>query len=331
MASSSICTAAESSSGELGMIDATAGAMNYAANVFSREDDARRTSAADARGQGGLDSAAADMPVRRPRMALRDTLPEGFVPLREVKNMALLGRWTPLDDRMSPCLPARVLAAMQRRYDLGDQEAAAWLKAHAGAYAGDPDAQRVFARVCESGLYRATADLQRAFFWYYRAWLQGDHQSRKGAERLMRSTRISSAAMAEPMLVYPGQWRITAHLSDRLNSTSLFELSADGTAGGCLIGDSVASAGITNDTRAAAGGPCGQPACAASNRDARYHGGWAYDGIGHVLTLIFDESASGARRWRSDCWQIALLGCRVGSICGRDRRSVAYTLECVTS
>jgi TPR repeat protein len=232
---------------------------------------------------------------------------------------------------MSPCLPARVLAAMQRRYYLGDQDAATWLKVHARAYAGDPDAQRVFARVCESGLYRATADLQRAFFWYYRAWLQGDVQAAHDAERLMRSTRISSTAMAEPMLIFPGQWRITANLSDRLNSTSLFELSEDGTASGCLIGDSGAAAAIMNDTRAAVGDPYGQPACALSKHEARYRGGWAYDDIGHVLTVIFDLSESGARRWRRDYWQIELLGCRAGALYGRDRRSVGYTLECITA
>jgi hypothetical protein len=316
----------------MSMIDTAAGAMHYAVNAFSRDDDTRRPGAADAGEQGGLDCAAADMQVvRRPRVAVRDTLPEGYLPVCEVRDMALLGRWTPLDDKMSPCLPARVLAAMQRRYDLGDQDAAAWLKVHARACAGDPDAQRAFARVCENGLYRATADLQRAFFWYYRAWLQGDVQARKDAERLMRSTGISSAAMAEPVLIYPGQWRITAHLSDRLNSTSLFEFSDDGTASGCLIGDSMGSAGMTNDTRAAAGNPCGPRACAASNHDARYHGGWAYDGIGYVLTIIFELSESGARRWRSDCWQIEVRGCRAGSLYGRDRRSVAYTLECLTS
>ncbi len=332
MASSSICAPAGAPSGERSRIGAAADAMNYAANAFSREDDFRRPGAADAREQGEIDSAAADMPaVRRPRVALRDTLPEDFVPLREVRDMALLGRWTPLDDRMSPCLPARVVAAMQRRHDLGDQDAAAWLKVHARAYVGDPDAQRLFARVCESGLYRATADLQRAFFWYYRAWLQGDVQARKDVERLMRSTRISAAAMAEPMLVYPGPWRITAHLSDRLDSTTLFELSEDGTASGCLMADSMATSTSSIDTLAAAGDQCSDPACALSMHEARYRGGWAYDGIGHVLTIIFDESASGARRWRSDCWQIALLGCRAGALCGRDRRSVAYTLECLTT
>lgn len=334
MASSSICASAGAPSGERSMSGTAVDAMNCTANAFSRGDEAHRPSAAAAWEQGAIGVTGAGKPaVWRPRVVQRDTLPKGFVPLHVVRDMALLGRWTPLDDRMSPCLPARVLAAMQRRYDLGDQDAAAWLKIHARAYAGDPNAQRVFARVCESGLHRATADLQRAFFWYYRAWLQGDVEARKDVERLMQSTRISAAAMAEPMLVYSGQWRITAHLSERLNSTTLFELSEDGTASGCLIADSMASVAISNDNdmRDAAGDRCGDPACALSNHEARYRGGWAYDGIGQVLTIIFDDSASGARSWRTDFWQIALLGCRAGALCGRDRRSVAYTLECVTS
>jgi hypothetical protein len=260
-------------------------------------------------------------------LRLRDTLPEGYLPLREVKDLSLLGRWLPLDDRMSPCLPLKVLSAMQRRRELGDPDADAWLELHARAYAGDPDAQRAFGRVCECGLHRASADLQRAFFWYYRAALQGDDEARKNAERLMRSTRISSATMAEPMLVYPGQWLITAQVSERLRSKTLFELAEDGSATGSLVGDGAA---------AECAGPAqsviergGTTSTGASPKNTvRYHGGWAYDGIGNVLTIIFEPTETRARRWRSDNWQIAIFGCGRGFLFGRDRRGVCHILKC---
>ena len=158
--------------------------------------------------------------------------------------MTLLGWWPLLDDRMSACLPARIIAAMQRRSSLGDHDADAWLRMHAQACAGDPEAQRTFGRICENGSYRAAADLQRAFFWYYRAGLQGDVEARRNAERLMhRSQRISPATMAEPQLIYPGQWRITAHLSEHLHSASVFDLASDGSATGSLLGNSRATVG----------------------------------------------------------------------------------------
>ena len=327
MANSSMCASA-GAAGEMNMMDAAAEAIDYAANALSRADDARRSSGTDARGQSRLEFPAGDAPsARRPQMPLREKLPEGYLPIRELRDMALLGRWTPLDDKMSPCRPARVLAAMQRRFDLGDHDAASWLKLHARACAGEPEAQRVFGRVCESGLYRATADLQRAFFWYYRAGLEGDVQALKGAERLMRSTRISSATMAEPMLVYPGRWRISAHLSEQLSSASLFELAEDGTATGCLIGDGGEAVGTSSSIEILPVCACAPQAAASSKAAIRYHGGWAFDGIGNVLTIVFESSNSGSRRWRSDHWQIELLGCRAGYLFGRDRRMVAYTLQ----
>ena len=127
------------------------------------------------------------------------SLPEGYLPLSEVTDMTLLGSWPLLEDRMSPCMPTRIISAMQRRSSLGDREADTWLRMHAQACAGDPDAQRAFGRVCENGSYRTAADLQRAFFWYYRAGLQGDVEARRNAERLMHyAQRISPATMAEP-------------------------------------------------------------------------------------------------------------------------------------
>jgi len=236
-------------------------------------------------------------------------LPDGYRPVREVTEMELMGRWTPLDDAMSPCMPSRIVAAMQRRMSLGDHDAEAWLDLLARANAGDPAAQRALGTVFENGRYRTAADLQRAFFWYYRAGLQGDPQARRDAERLTQTVHISAAAMAEPVLVYPGRWRITVRLAPRFSSTSVFDLAEDGSAAGTLV--------HYGDPESAHAGPPPAP----------YSGGWAYDGYGNVLTVVFESDGASARHWRIDNWQISITGCRPGSLFGRDRHMAAYTLE----
>jgi TPR repeat protein len=315
-------TYAMASGGPVAM-DESAGAMIHAADKYSRGLGARTTGP---RRSGPTDSDADTRPGHE-SASDRGTLPAGFVPVREVKDMALLGWWPLLEDRMSPCFPAKTLAGMQRRSALGDHEAEAWLQMHAQACSGDPEAQRAFGRVCENGSHRVCADLQRAFFWYYRAALQGDVEARMNAERLMqRSPRISPATMAQPLLIYPGRWRFTAHLSQHLRSASVFDLADDGSATGWLLGNSRATLGTLSG---AAGDACGDEASAASrSHKSCYRGGWAFDGIGQVLTVIF-ESEDGERRWRSANWQIELLGCKPGAIFGRDRRMVGYTLEYV--
>lgn len=297
--------------------DEGSGALIHAADKYSRGLGART------RGASGPRAMRQSVPRAPERPGGRAILPEGYVPLREVKDMSLLGRWPLLDDSMSACMPTRIISAMQHRSALGDHEAAAWLELHARACAGDPEAQRAFALVCENGSHRAAADVQRAFFWYYRAGLQGDLEARRNAERLMhQATRIAPATMAEPVLIHPGQWRITAHLSPQLVSASEFDLLEDGSATGLLLGNS----------RATVGTPAAAPDASADESEgnsrphpARYQGGWALDNIGQVLTIVFE--ASGERRWRAASWQIELIGCKPGSLYGRDRRMVGYTLE----
>jgi TPR repeat protein len=214
---------------------------------------------------------------------------------------------------------------MQRRQSLGDLDAEAWLHMHARACSGDAEAQCTFGRMCENGSHRVPADVQRAFFWYYRAGLQGDVEARRNAERLMhRSPRIWPATMAEPQLVYAGQWRITAHLSAHLRSASVFDLASDGSATGWLVGNSRAGVAPSRDAADATGGDASSTLSPA--RRSCYRGGWAFDGIGQVLTIIF-ESEGGERRWRNATWQIEMLGSRPGAIFGCDRKMVGYTLE----
>jgi hypothetical protein len=156
-------------------------------------------------------------------------LPDGFVPLRRVKALALQGRWPTLDDRMPAWLPFQDLVEMSKREHDGDEQAHAWLELYRRAAHGEAAAQREMGHVCETGAFGAGVDVQRAFFWYHRAGLAGDVEAAACAQRLKDSFAIAPAAMEEPALVYAGQWRITRDDLDGKITTALYDLSDDGT------------------------------------------------------------------------------------------------------
>ena len=116
--------------------------------------------------------------------------------------------------------------------------------------------------------------------------------------------------VAEPALVYPGSWRITADLPRAQGSTSFFELSESGAASGWTIGN---------------GGR--HPAAKSAVPDVQYHGQWAYHKASRTLTFDFSASMSAIAGSRSAIWQIELLGCQTGAVYGRDHRMVSYVLE----
>jgi hypothetical protein len=175
--------------------------------------------------QGLADSAQADPP----RYSQGSDLPDGFVPLRRVKALALQGRWATLDDHMPPWLPFQCLVEMAKRDNEGDPEAHAWLELYRCAAQGDVVAQREMGKACETGARGAAIDVQRAFFWYYRAGLAGDSEATECALRLKEAFPIAHAVMEEPALVYEGQWRITRDDLDGKITTGLYELAEDGT------------------------------------------------------------------------------------------------------
>ena len=156
-------------------------------------------------------------------------LPAGFVPLRRVKALALQGRWPVLADRMPAWLPFQSLVEMARRENEGDAEAHAWLELYRRAAQGDAAAQREMGHSCETGASGCAIDVQRAFFWYYRAGLAGDEKAAACATRLQQSFPIDPAAMEDPALVYAGQWRITRDDLDGQITTGVYELDEDGT------------------------------------------------------------------------------------------------------
>jgi len=163
-------------------------------------------------------------PVRGP-----EKLPHGFIPIDAVKSLPMLGRWTPLPDGMPPWLPFHALVEMARREHAGDEHARVWLETYRHAVQGDVAAQAAMGRACEAGDAGLVPDIPRAFFWFYRAALSGDADASDDALRLKEEADIQAAAMAEPSLIYPGQWRWWREEPDRPGTRLIVELAADGT------------------------------------------------------------------------------------------------------
>jgi TPR repeat protein len=158
----------------------------------------------------------------------RETLPHGFVPVDAVRSLPMMGRWSPLPDGMPPWLPFNALVEMARREHAGDEDARAWLELYRHAVQGEVASQAAMARACEAGDAGIDPDIPRAFFWYYRAALAGDVEASESVLRLKEASDIPEAAMAEPALVYPGQWRWWREEPDRPGTRRIVELAADG-------------------------------------------------------------------------------------------------------
>jgi hypothetical protein len=155
-------------------------------------------------------------------------MPHGFVPIDEVKSLPMMGRWSALPDGMPPWLPFQALLEMARREHAGDEGARGWLDLYRHAVQGDVAAQAGMGHACEFGDGGVLPDIARAFFWYYRAALAGHSEASDNALRLKESADIPSAAMEEPSLIYPGQWRWWREEADRPGTRLIVELRADG-------------------------------------------------------------------------------------------------------
>jgi hypothetical protein len=115
MAGSSMRTSLGASLSTLGVPQAATIATEYAANALGCEPGVRSSDSMNGQTPGRIQALFADVRADREqeRVPGPGTLPEGFVPIREAKNMALLGRWPLLDDKMPPCLPLNLLLTMQ--------------------------------------------------------------------------------------------------------------------------------------------------------------------------------------------------------------------------
>jgi TPR repeat protein len=223
-------------------------------------------------------------------------LPEGFIPLREVRSLPLLGRWPLLEDRMPAWLPFDCIVEMTRRNEAGDTEAGKWIDLHRRASEGDPEAQRAMGTVFETGKYGARIDLQRALFWYWRASLSGNPVANMHAMRLKESIDVVPAALEDPVLLYPGQWRIMREDSRGEISTWIVSLLRSG----AFSSRTVMRQSVT--VRA---------------------GTWTYDGTQATLDLAI----AAARGIGAERWEIQLLGAKDPLLFGRDGDRAAYVLQ----
>ena len=327
MAASSTWTSLKLSLGAAGLTEAALAAMDYVADACLREPQAQAGNTA--RDRAELDSTAAGGHARNQETAPAKAggVPEGFVPLPEARHLALLGRWPLLEDGMPACLPMKTLLAMRFRLENGDRDADAWLKLYARAYAGDPEAQRLFGRACENGSYRTPADRQRAYFWYHRAALQNDIEAGFAVERLRHTTRILPAVTAPPSLVYPGLWRITTRTGTHAGVQSLFELAEDGTASGSRIGGGGVAAEIIGNALKPFAAPYSQSLFLPVVQEVGFEGRWAYYDSRTILALDVAASAAGMPAARSERWYMELIACRIGAVFGRNPNGSTYILE----
>jgi TPR repeat protein len=228
---------------------------------------------------------------RAPRAPAHD-IPDGFVALREVKSLPLLGRWPLLDDRMPAWLPFDCLREMARRNDNGDEEAREWIDTHRRAVEGDPGAQLAMAITCETGRHGAAIDLQRALFWYWRASLSGDRRAHENAMRLKESIEVAPGAIGDPALLYPGQWRIMRDDPRTGISTWIVTLLKDG-------------AFMARATARIATGR------------------WTYNTVSAELTLAMIAPTGEVAEY----WDIQLLGAKDPLLFGRDGHRVTYIVQ----
>ena len=150
------------------------------------------------------------------------------MPVDDVKSLPMMGRWNALPDGMPPWLPFHGLLEMAQREHAGDESAREWLDIYRHAVQGDVEAQYRMGRACESGAGSVEPDIARAFFWHYRAALAGHAAASDGALRLKESADIPAAAMEEPSIVYPGQWRWWREEDDRPGTRLIVDLREDG-------------------------------------------------------------------------------------------------------
>lgn len=254
--------------------------------------------------------------VRERVRPVGESLPDGFEPIKDVTALSNLGSWPTLQkDRLPAWWPLKTHAAMSKRGIVGDKEADAWLHAWTGALGGDAGCLREMGEISESGRYGAEIDLDRAFFWYYRAGLAGDAVARRRALELKRRAGIDPATMEDPQLIGPGSWRVVMDNPMQGSTTAIVELARSGTLSGAL--EFFGGAAME-----AAGG-------------ASLEGGWAYDKTRHMLSFEMLSSTRGAPGAETFSARVRILARQTGQVSerrvffGRDEAMAAYYFQSI--
>jgi TPR repeat protein len=176
---------------------------------------------------------------------------------------------------------------------------------------GEPEAQLEMGKVCERGGLGAPVDVQRAFFWYYRAALQENLEGWQNALRLKSAAQIDPATMAEPTFVSDGLWVVLKYDLAQGVTKILFGFEADGTVRGRVL--EVGMRELSGNMFLS----------------LRYKGQWVYDQDQLLLTLQLHTYAEGLYgRGQDERLQIELLGVNdENALFGRDGNRVGYQLR----
>jgi hypothetical protein len=329
---------------QLGLSNAAADAMHHASEADAEE---RADSAKLGQLRSDYQALQANIRAGKERARLAGgSLPDGFVPIKELKALTKLGAWPFLQgDAVPVWWPIRTFAEMGKRSNNGDKDAKAWFSAWNRALSGDAAALREMGEITEKGRYGANIDLDRAFFWYFRAGLAGDTIARTRAVELKRSNEIDPATMDDPHLIAAGNYRITMDNFGQASTTAMveFELAQVGVFGGGTLSGSVesfggAAMGMMNS--AMAGDEELQAFVSSLTQSMVIEGRWTYDPKRYVLSLDMMFSAPTVPGAQSLSAQIQILGRKVVGkeslmggekyiLFGRDKTMAAYYFEYV--
>ena len=318
---------------QLGFSNAAADAMSHASEADAEE---RADSVKQRQMNADYQALQANIRAGKERARLAgDGVPDGFEHVKDIKALPRRGEWPFLQgDLCRIWWPLKTFSAMCKRSQNGDQDAKAWLQLWSQALSGDDRAAlRQMGEITESGRYGAEVDLDRAFFWYYRAGLAGDSVAREHALRLKRSTDIDPATMGEPQFIGPaGNWRITMDNFGQGSTTAIVELDLNGTLSGSVEAFGGPALGMLNN--AMGGDPELQAFVSSLMQSIGVEGRWAYDKKYHILSiemLFSSPTVPGAQTLSA---QVQILGQNVVAkekllvgeriLFGRDKAGAAY-------
>jgi hypothetical protein len=320
MAKSQVWKATANELSQLGLSNAYQDAIDYgaAAEAEERADSTQRE-------RMRADSVALQEDIRvgkeRARMA-GGNLPAGFEPVKNQKNLMKQGKWPALSDGFPGCIfPLHTLAKMGRS---GGSDAKSWTEVWKRALYGDTAALREMGEITEKGTYGADVDSERAFFWYYRAGLNGDKVARQRAMDLKRSTtNISPATMEEPQLIYPGSWLIKMDKFGQAETTNTVDLISDGSLSGSVEGFGGNAWNMMQGYMALEPGL--SDFVGSMMQSMVVEGRWAFDNKLNVMSLNMLYSVPGMPGGETLAEQVQLLGRNEnGVLFGRDKKFASY-------
>lgn len=250
-------------------------------------------------------------------------LPDGFRPLDKVS--ALIGQFPTHPDGASLGLPAATAAWIgANRPDVMVKWNQCWFM----AAIGHPDSQATLADSLEIGEFGAEPDLIRAFFFFYRAGIQGHTEARKRAEALIDKIGDFQWIIAPPYRVFAGSWQLVQDQFGQAIPTYAFNFEQ----GGALAGRLADYGGVAGDRlKAMRNHPIGEMSWRAF-QDMRFEGRWSYDRASQLVYLHLAGRAPGSAPQAPETICFELMAVKIGSpgeghtYYGKDEKSFAYYL-----